>query len=346
VRYTQPNPKPTLTVFLDLNIWIDVETHKIQWSPYRKALNHFERIPWDSAHPIDVKRGTFYGEMSRLAVLSHDVPTYVDALMDLQSMFIARGYPKRFTDRWLRDQCVQRWRVRFETTPHPELGSVAPLKTHFNRIWDDFPVHTLEEQIYNEWVYGLDSLSAAAGPVKKAAPSSKLPDEMDWTNEENTRDALASRGTGNSRGARKRREAKNGLVPSVLPNPGPVSGPLGGFLARKVLNEGATLNVQTDEGKEGDFRSPSCVISDGSTAKFLREVGLAIRDEDGVFRVISGTTPTFKSKLASSLLKRKLLVSRKRTATLGDVASKWRKIVLQTETNQRRMLALELNDWN
>jgi len=50
-------------LFLDMLIHIDSISTKIEWKPYHKARNHLEHIP------LDVKRGTFLGEMSCLAVL-------------------------------------------------------------------------------------------------------------------------------------------------------------------------------------------------------------------------------------------------------------------------------------
>jgi hypothetical protein len=50
--------------FLDLLVYIDLASNKVEHKPFRKARNHLERIPWASHHLADVKRGTFIGEMS------------------------------------------------------------------------------------------------------------------------------------------------------------------------------------------------------------------------------------------------------------------------------------------
>lgn len=57
------------THFLDVTLHFD-ESGDLQWRPFRKSGNHLERIPWHSAHPLDVKRGTLIGEISRMATLS------------------------------------------------------------------------------------------------------------------------------------------------------------------------------------------------------------------------------------------------------------------------------------
>src|SRR6202050_3927005 len=69
--------------------------------PYRKAQSHQERIPWISHHPLDVKRGTFIGEMSRLATISSLHSTYCDAIKSLAALYIARGYPSDLVYHWL-----------------------------------------------------------------------------------------------------------------------------------------------------------------------------------------------------------------------------------------------------
>jgi hypothetical protein len=48
--------------FLDMLIYKD-QYGRLQHMPYRKSRNHLERIPWISHHPLDVKRGTFIGEI-------------------------------------------------------------------------------------------------------------------------------------------------------------------------------------------------------------------------------------------------------------------------------------------
>lgn len=58
----------TSIVFLDIEI--SIAGNCIDFKPYRKPLNHFERIPWSSTHPKWMKKGTFVGELGRLAGLS------------------------------------------------------------------------------------------------------------------------------------------------------------------------------------------------------------------------------------------------------------------------------------
>ena len=88
--------------FLDMALYKD-ENYKLQHMPYRKAGNHQERVPWISHHPLDVKRGTFIGEMSRLATLSTTLSVYKDAIRGLVALYIRRGYPANLVNSWMRN---------------------------------------------------------------------------------------------------------------------------------------------------------------------------------------------------------------------------------------------------
>jgi hypothetical protein len=45
--------------FLDMTIYIDQVTGKIEHRPFPKAHSHLEQIPFVSHHPLDVHKGTF-----------------------------------------------------------------------------------------------------------------------------------------------------------------------------------------------------------------------------------------------------------------------------------------------
>jgi hypothetical protein len=130
----------------------------IEHTPYRKPLNHHERIPWVSSHPKDVKRGTFLGEMSRLATLSSRPETYVDALCHLKTLYVARGYPEPLLNSWLRDNKEKRWQARLQEKVRRE-GSVFVLKSQFNPVFDSFNVHELFDVIRKEWTRSCEGLA-------------------------------------------------------------------------------------------------------------------------------------------------------------------------------------------
>ena len=131
--------------FLDMMLIID-GNNKLQHMPYRKAQSLHQRIPWISAHPLDVKRGTFYGEMSRLATLSSTLEYYDGAVKWLVALYVGRGYPKPLVERWLKDKYAERWNNRV-SIPEEEEGGVLVLKSEFNTAWGLFNAHELGNTI-------------------------------------------------------------------------------------------------------------------------------------------------------------------------------------------------------
>ena len=136
--------------FLDMTVYKDHQ-NRLQHMPYRKARNHMERIPWISAHPQDVKRGTFIGEMSRLATLSSTLETYHDALRGLASLYIARGYPERLVSKWLKDNVADRWQKRLDNVSQNDTHDVLVLKTTYNTAWNYFSARELGETVIGTW---------------------------------------------------------------------------------------------------------------------------------------------------------------------------------------------------
>ena len=122
--------------FLDMMLYIDSD-NKLQHLPYRKAKSHQERIPWISSHPLDVKRGTFYGEMSRLATLSSTKEHYLEAMESLVALYVKRGYPDALVRTWRANKQKERWDNRLSIPIEDESG-VLVLKSSFNTAWGFF----------------------------------------------------------------------------------------------------------------------------------------------------------------------------------------------------------------
>jgi hypothetical protein len=125
----------------------------LQHMPYRKSGNHQERIPWISAHPYDVKRGTFLGEMSRLATLSSLYEHYEDAMRSLVALYIARGYPTDEVHKWLWTNLDKRWTERLveRNNSTREGADVLVLKSQYNLAWNYFNATQLTDCIYGYW---------------------------------------------------------------------------------------------------------------------------------------------------------------------------------------------------
>ena len=152
---------PLSAVFLDLFIMIDPWTGQIAYKPYRKALNHFERIPWASHHPSDVKKGTLIGEITRMATLSSTMPYYEQALEDVRKIYLMRGYPLNWINTIIKKHATARWRSRLEDRPERET-QVHVLKTVFNPVWGYVDIHAVQDAIFKEW-----ALEWNSGPTNK-----------------------------------------------------------------------------------------------------------------------------------------------------------------------------------
>jgi hypothetical protein len=142
---------PFSQVFLDMRIYVDKDLN-LQHMPYRKARSHQERIPWISHHPLDVKRGTYIGEMSRLATLCSLRSHYIDAMQSLSALYIKRGYPQELVTKWTSDNMLERWNKRLNVNhiqTNPE--DVLVLKTTFNSAWNYFSAKELGDTVLGFW---------------------------------------------------------------------------------------------------------------------------------------------------------------------------------------------------
>lgn len=148
---------PSHADFLDMTIWIDTSVNRLETSPFRKALNLRQRIPWASGHPLDVKRGTFTGEMSRLATLCTRRQEYREAVLDLAHLYIDRGYPIKLINKWIKLNLEIRWANRLRD-PEERASSVFVLKSHFNPLWDSFNIHEMWDKIRSSWMNSVSSM--------------------------------------------------------------------------------------------------------------------------------------------------------------------------------------------
>ena len=131
-----------------------------------------ERIPWISHHPIDVKRGTFIGEMSRLAVLCSLQTHYKDAIHDLKGLYLKRGYPESLINKWIKDNITKRWNNRLINlaSQQAKIGSadqedagILVLKSHFNPVWNYFSAKELGETVLGFWDSYLEKQESPEG---------------------------------------------------------------------------------------------------------------------------------------------------------------------------------------
>ena len=138
--------------FLD-SVIFKGDFNQLRWRPYVKVGNNRERIPWVSHHPIDVKRGVYIGELSRLAVLCSHKEIYIEAVRDLNALYQTRGYPVPLFMSWCKKNLQERWEKRFSLRNATDQGgeSVLVLKTRFDDVWNWFSATELGNTITKYW---------------------------------------------------------------------------------------------------------------------------------------------------------------------------------------------------
>ena len=135
-----------------LDAYLFKKNNKLEWRPYVKAGNNRERIPWVSHHPIDVKRGVYIGELSRLSVICSNKEIYIEAIRDLNTLYCIRGYPEKLVISWCKKNMQERWDARFNKRANQTADEgVLVLKTRFDDVWNWFSATELGKTITEYW---------------------------------------------------------------------------------------------------------------------------------------------------------------------------------------------------
>ncbi|KAH9474190.1 hypothetical protein JR316_0002860 [Psilocybe cubensis] len=134
-----------------LDAFIFKESGKLHWKPFVKTGNNRERVPWVSHHPLDVKRGVYIGELSRLAVLCSTKEIYIGAIRDLNALYLMRGYPENLVMSWCKKNIQERWEKRFALRIAEHDESILVLKTRFDQVWNWFSAAELGKTVTEYW---------------------------------------------------------------------------------------------------------------------------------------------------------------------------------------------------
>lgn len=257
------------TVFLDMNIYIVPQLdNRVHYMPYKKAQNNLERIPWVSHHPFDVKRGTFIGEITRMATLSSDYPHYDTAVSDLRDLYVARGYPVHLVKSWLDKYKLGRWQNRLAPVEsNPQATGLHVIKTVFNPVWSFIDVHKIQEVILDEW-------------RKEIFPdfnSSKVYTLWDF-------------GVEKVAGPPRRRQRRRKQCNTA-----------GGAFVSETISEDSSDEDELEQQSRGP---PKRARPTGLEVTSAEDVGLSL------------------------LMNQRMILSRRRRVTTGDLAASWRKTVL------------------
>jgi hypothetical protein len=138
--------------------FLDVEVHlhdgtEVCVRPYTKELSHYQYIPWNSGHPVHVKRGLVKTELLRMSSLSAK-PWYFDEKKKrLHTMLRARGYPEAALKAWMKQV---RWRDPLERRPAHRSGDDPrpPLfvSSEYNPAWAQVKLGPVWDEMLREMI--------------------------------------------------------------------------------------------------------------------------------------------------------------------------------------------------
>ena len=140
-------------VFLDLEVMHVPTTGTFDFRPYRKPLNHFERIPFSSEYPKWMKTGAFLGEMSRLAAMSSSIDIYKQAIKELASIYLSREYTLVLVQEWIKLNYDIRCETRYRVEKSRGVDNLMVIKSVLNPIWewDLVDVRNVQQGIQQVW---------------------------------------------------------------------------------------------------------------------------------------------------------------------------------------------------
>lgn len=146
--------------FLDTEVFIEEE--KVLTKVFQKQLNHYQYIPWDSAHPTIVKKAFVKGELVRYHVICSRLTDYYEALKNLMSHLRARGYPPKVLNAWRQLVCPTQCRFQgghlVVTSPPFGFNKELPwmLPSQYNAAWDFVQVKPIQKAMIEEWSQSKD----------------------------------------------------------------------------------------------------------------------------------------------------------------------------------------------
>jgi hypothetical protein len=143
--------------------FLDCEVHlhgqEVCVRPYTKPLSHYQYIPWNSGHPVHVKRALVKTELLRMSSLSAKKCYFDERKKRLFIHLRARGYPGRALQAWMRR--IQ-WRDPLSGVAVDKSTALdRPLfaSSEYNPVWDHVKFGPVWDEMLREMV------SRHAGPL-------------------------------------------------------------------------------------------------------------------------------------------------------------------------------------
>lgn len=139
----------TSQTYLDLDVFKLPGENRLRYKPFKKPLNSHLRIPWESAHPVALKRATFLSELSRLAINSSHREYYVDAVNEFREVLKARGWPTPVLRSWTKEHLNERWSQKL--IPR-ESSPPLVIKSTYNGVWDTISIGNVQTAMFEKWM--------------------------------------------------------------------------------------------------------------------------------------------------------------------------------------------------
>jgi len=134
-----------------LDVFVHFHGQSLCVSPHTKRLNHYQFLPWSSAHPRHVKKGTIKAELLRAAHSSAKESYFLDRREAFRKILSIRGYPERVVSDWFTQV---EW--KFPGSGPPYKKEVAPLDalfvpTRYNPAWTSVTFQGIYDEMYAYW---------------------------------------------------------------------------------------------------------------------------------------------------------------------------------------------------
>lgn len=122
-----------------LDVFVHFHGEDICVSPHTKRLNHYQYLPWSSAHPLHVKKGMVTAELRRASYTSAKEQYYSLRSQDLFDLLRLRGYPASVLSSWFkrvawRDPLKGPSPLIAQLNPPPTVSTVF-VPTIYNPTW-------------------------------------------------------------------------------------------------------------------------------------------------------------------------------------------------------------------
>lgn len=136
--------------FLDVLFHTHAGEIGVCFRPYEKALNHHQYLPWNSSHPISVKKGLIKGELSRIRAICYKQPYFQTWKATFLSRLRLRGWPLRALKAWARQA---QWRNFFPSAglDARQQNSRIIAVSQYNPVWEQISSTDVWQTMRTTW---------------------------------------------------------------------------------------------------------------------------------------------------------------------------------------------------